>query len=119
MERDHKIGIWSVFSNPCFEVWLLLHFKRAPYNLFASQMKKELKKALSSDFPRYKETTDVFEYLRPRMEEARNRAIELEKSQRRTHDNLYDDSCNPFTEMHRFLEYLDGIREKNLHDNQV
>lgn len=109
----HDKGIRCIFSNPCFEVWFWLHMEdTAPHGLTAQQMKSRLKKALKPDFPRYSETTDIYEWLRDKREDARKRAERLHNSQKEVHQKVLSHECNPYTNMFQFLDYLDEVKSR-------
>ncbi|MFJ6775275.1 RloB family protein [Kitasatospora sp. NPDC091257] len=73
-----KKNIEVAFSNPCFEVWLLLHFKdyRRPAQSF-----KQLMPALDEAFPAgYGKTGMKFDLYAPRWRLAASRAKQLAES---------------------------------------
>ena len=108
----HK-GLYCIFSNPCFEVWFSLHFGNAPYGKTAKQMKQYVKDKLKKDFPEYCETTDVYEYLLPYQHEASVKAERLAISQSKVHEKVYSHECNPYTNMHMFIAYMNELKQKN------
>lgn len=54
----HK-GLEGIFSNPSFEIWFVLHFRKAPYGKSATDVKKMIKELVKDQIPDYKETTDI------------------------------------------------------------
>lgn len=113
LEGSHEKGLDCIFSNPSFEVWFVLHFKNAPFGCDAKKMKQETKKLLKDKYPDYCETTDIFDYLLDKQPSAVKRAKLLYKSQFEVHDCVYSHECNPFTNIHLFLDYMQEVRLKN------
>lgn len=113
LDGVHAKGLDCIFSNPSFEVWFVLHFKDAPYGCDAKKMKQEAKKLLKGQYPDYCETTDVFEYLLCRQPDALKRAGLLYNSQSQVHDSIYSHECNPFTNIHYFIDYMKEVQIRN------
>lgn len=86
-----------LLSNPCFEVWLLLHCKSLKTPLSSTAAIKELKKSLSVwnnyDKACYTETQKAF--LKSHINDAISRAKELKKFQ------------NPSSTVYKLLEFLE------------
>lgn len=108
----HK-GLYSIFSNPCFEVWFVLHFKEAPYGKNAEQMKQEIKDLVKDEYAQYKETTDIYKFLLPMQRGALKRARLLHNAQKKVHDTVYSHECNPYTDIFDFIDYMDRVRTDN------
>jgi hypothetical protein len=91
-----------VLSNPCFEYWYILHFRRTGSAYHTS---REVVSDLKGDFPSYeKSNTDIFEVIYPNTDAAIARSKEILKSQ--YHDNEDLRQCNPSTHVHRVVECL-------------
>ncbi len=103
-----KKGLYSIFSNPSFEVWFVLHFREAPYGKSADDMKRLVKKLL--ELPDYSETTDIYPLLLPKQIEALERAKKLYKSQKEVYDTVYCHECNPYTDMFEFIDYIESLK---------
>lgn len=106
-----KKGLYGIYSNPCFEVWFVLHYRTAPYGKTAMQMKSYLKSLISDS--EYSETTDIYEKLYPMQEEALKRARELHNSQELVHKTVYSHECNPYTDIFKFLDYMKVVKIQN------
>lgn len=111
-------GLDCIFSNPCFEIWFALHFGNAPYGKTAEQMKHYVKDKMRSVYglADYSETTDVFEILENKQEEACNRAKQLCLSQSQVYERVHSHECNPYTDMFKFIEYMKEL--KALRENE-
>lgn len=110
-EACHQVeaaGFFCVFSNPCFEYWLLLHFSytRAPYardghRTAAQNCERELREHL----PRYqKNFQGLFQSLLPGLPEAKVRATRILVDARRTGNE------NPSTRVHELVDYLQNLK---------
>lgn len=106
-----KKGLCCIFSNPSFEIWFIMHYKNAPYNLTAEQAKAEIKKLVKKDAPDYKETTDIFNILADKQEIACRRALLLHKAQSEVHEKVLSHECNPYTNIFEFIEYIKGVKK--------
>jgi len=105
-------GLSFVFSNPSFEVWFALHFGDVPHNLSAEKMKKHVKKHIKEKYPRYSETTDIYDFLADKQCEALKRSKILHKAQKNAYDTVYSHECNPYTNIFEFIDYVNEIKEK-------
>ena len=98
--RDNKLEV--ILSNPCFEYWYILHFKKtgAPFNT-----SQEVKSTLRQEHPAYRENdTTIFGVVYPRTSDAIKNSKEVLKERHRDTEDLSD--CNPSTHVHRIVEYL-------------
>lgn len=109
---QHK-GLYCIFSNPCFEVWFVMHFRNAPVGKSASEMKKLVCKLVEKKYPTYCETTDIFEYIDNKRNEAEQRAIRLHDQQELVFDDVLSHECNPYTNIFEFFEYLEKIKKND------
>lgn len=89
----HK-GLECIFSNPSFEVWFILHYRKAPYGKSAEDVKKIIKELVKKDKPEYKETTDIFDILLDKQDKAFKQAKELHNEQVKAHKSVFSHECN-------------------------
>lgn len=102
--------IEAITSVPCFEFWLLLHFKDTARPYSASGKKsvcdnviRDLKKYI----PHYAEgRAEVFEITYPHVDEASKRAERLEERQAEAATD------NPSTKVHWLVGYLQRLNDK-------
>ncbi|MFH1716656.1 MAG: RloB family protein [Planctomycetota bacterium] len=98
--RDNKLEL--ILSNPCFEYWYILHFRKtgAPFGT-----SREVKSALRQQHSSYCENdTTIFDVVYPKTGEAIKRSKEVLKEQHNDSEDLSD--CNPSTHIHKIVEYL-------------
>ena len=91
-----------ILSNPCFEYWYILHFRKtsAPFNT-----SQDAKSALRQKHPAYSESdTTIFDVIYPKTSDAIKRSKEVLKEQHNDAEDLSD--CNPSTHVHKIVEYL-------------
>lgn len=95
-------------SNPCFEVWYLLHFSKGHYFRDGQHAKQALKKQI----PNYNETTNLFPKLYPKTPVAmRNAVLRL-----RQRDTQFP---NPSTYIHKLLcQAFFGNQPQNVVNNE-
>ncbi|MCY3637187.1 MAG: RloB family protein [bacterium] len=104
MGLANDLGIQVAVSNPCFELWLLLHFEDKTAALTTSAAKRELAR---HDGTKGKGLEGSM-YM-PSRHEAADRARSLAK---RHHGNGTEfPNNNPSSGMYRFLSAVEGIRE--------
>jgi len=100
--------LFAIVSKPCFEVWLLLHYRysAAPHVPGGGMSSCDAAVAeLRANFPGYaKGHRRVFGDLLPLLDAALRNAERLE-----TH-NFAADSDNPKTKMHRLVAYLRSLK---------
>nr|VFK52442.1 MAG: RloB-like protein [Candidatus Kentron sp. TUN]VFK52967.1 MAG: RloB-like protein [Candidatus Kentron sp. TUN] len=100
-------GFRSACSWPCFEFWLLLHFRytRGPFVRDGKRTAAQnCEHALRSEMNDYRKgKTDVFVKLLPRLEEAKKRAIRALQNAKET------DERNSSTKVHQLVDYLQTL----------
>ncbi|WP_326821071.1 RloB family protein [Streptosporangium sp. NBC_01756] len=99
-------GVEVAFSNPCFEVWRLLHLKSAngTFGGICGQVVQRLPQEFHQTPGGIKHV--VPEQISGRFEAARKRALEM-NGQHPEHLPL--PSMDPYTDVHRFVEYGMGV----------
>ncbi|TKJ34124.1 MAG: hypothetical protein CEE38_18845 [Planctomycetes bacterium B3_Pla] len=103
--RDNKLEV--VLSNPCFEYWYILHFRKTSAPFHTSQ---DVKSALRQEHPSYCESdTTIFNIAYPKTADAIKHSKEVLKEQHNDAEDLSD--CNPSTHVHRIVEYLQGAAQ--------
>ncbi|MBV1929528.1 MAG: RloB family protein [Gammaproteobacteria bacterium] len=99
---------YAAVSIPCFEYWLLLHFKYTtkPYaETGTSSIGNEVLKELKGMIPEYaKGSNEIFSSLYPQLELAKKNA---ERSLQCANDNHTD---NPSTRVHELIDYLQNLK---------
>jgi hypothetical protein len=109
IDKANTNNLRVILSNPCFEYWYILHFKRtgSPYH-----SSRDVVSDLKSYFPNYdKGNADIFEEIYPRTDEATERSKEILRSQYHDEEDLRQ--CNPSTDVHRVVECILDIAEKS------
>jgi hypothetical protein len=98
--RDNEIEL--AISNPCFELWLALHF----CDQNAHITRKATTALLRKHIARYRKHV-AFDLLRPLYDEAVRRAKQLEKQRIENGDA----GGNPSTSVYRLTERIDELRK--------
>ena len=90
-------------SNPCFELWFLLHFTPNPgYMRDYDAVKKEL----SVGLPNYQKNSDVYSLLAANQATAIDNAKSLEQIQKQNKTDLMDVTVNPYTSVWKLVEAI-------------
>ena len=108
-EKPRELKIYASTSDPCFEYWVLLHYKFTdrPYKATGKKSACEL---VINDIRKYmpdyaKNSTDLFSKLWNNLEEAKNNASKIQSR------NTDGDFKNPSTNLHELVEYLQNIKK--------
>ena len=99
--RDNAIDV--AVSNPCFELWLLLHFQDQTAHIERDRVARLCRQHM----PGYKKEPRLCELLKPRQEEALTRAAQLDAWQA-TRGNAGE---NPSTGVHRLVRQVRAVRQ--------
>lgn len=97
-----------IVSNPCFEVWFLLHFRFSTASFpNGAAVVKELRKHLSE----YEKTNSVWPVIRTSTERAIDNAYSLEKHFNTLGYRWPSNECNPRTDVHHAVSIILGKSE--------
>jgi hypothetical protein len=101
----------AIVSDPCFEYWLLLHFKytRAPITAQGSSSPGDVAlKALRLEWSAYAKGASVFEYLRSRLNSAKSNSAAARLDAARTGNK------NPSTDVDLLIAHLEMLAVQQL-----
>ncbi|WP_048767772.1 RloB family protein [Oligella urethralis] len=108
LNRQQPIGKWhAITSVPCFEYWLLLHFKYTtqPFNNCASIIQQ-----LTGFLPSYSKGLDgLYHKLSDKMDKA------IANAQKATIEARNNRSDNPSTLVYQVVKHLQKIEKQTLH----
>lgn len=104
--QESSKSIRFIVSNPCIEVWFILHFK---YTTHQFKDSKEPKRELAKYIPGYEENMNVSEFLRPRLEEAEKNVEKLILHFESLDIKWGSIDCNPMTDVMEILKELDVV----------
>ena len=108
IDRARHLKMKSIKSVPCFEYWILLHFRvfAAPYNRTGNQSACDLCwRDVQAAWPAYRKNhKHLYTKLRPRLANARRRAEQGLAAARA------QGSHNPSTEIHRLLDAMEALK---------
>ncbi len=102
VNEAEKNSINIALSNPCFEIWFLLHFEFRQTNLSCSNTITNLKKYIEN----YSKTDDIFDKLIDHRQTAISHAKKLNEIHERRGNELYSHESNPSTQVFRLVEYI-------------
>ena len=98
-----------IVSNPCFEVWYLLHYEYSTRSYInADAVIKELRK----HYPEYEKTSDMYMILKEKMGDAITNSEKLEEFHSIEKHLHSDTGCNPYTDVHKLVKTLIEIDKK-------
>ena len=97
---EYPKKIFAINSVPCFEVWILLHFKYSSSPFSRTGMESACDKFLREG----RSTYFIFDLLKGQLDTAIDNAKRLEA------ENATTNSDNPGTQMHHLVEYLRALK---------
>ena len=103
--RARDCGIKVAFSNPCFEIWCLLHYRYSTAHVERGDAERELRNYV----PGYTKSADVYEALVSHQQAAFTHAARLRKH----HADVNEDHPeNPSTSVDRLVQELNALAEQ-------
>jgi hypothetical protein len=106
IQKMKNAGLEVAFSNPCFELWFLLHYTYSSSNLTSEQAKNELKKKYINDYD--KSMSGIYSILEPHQHAAMFAAEQLRKYHS---DNNNDEMSNPSTNVDKLVDFLESLKK--------
>ena len=97
-----KYHIIMITSNPCIELWFLLHFEYTTAWLSNNDVINKLKKY----YPKYEKNINIFPEIKDKVSEAIKNAKKLESFQLDNNKIIGMVDANPSTEMYKIVEEL-------------
>lgn len=103
-EHGYKI----IFSNPCFELWFLLHY--VDQNGYLKDCNAVLKKLTKKDLlPEYRKNSDVYQKLLPMQNMAMLRAKNRYRQLQKNNISFLSRISNPATNVFSIVDYLNQL----------
>lgn len=104
LARDSK-QVEFIVSNPCFEVWFLLHFR---YSTKPYQNSMEVVYELQSLFPEYEKNYDMSSVLGKKLDAAMKNAQKLKENYDKLQFNWPSNECNPRTDVPQIIKVINN-----------
>lgn len=103
VEKAEESDIKIALSNPCFEIWFLLHFELRQTRLSCNDAVDNLKKYVKD----YSKNEDIFYEIVDKRDTAISHAKKLNDIHRSQRNNeLYSPESNPSTQVFKLVEYI-------------
>jgi len=99
-------------SNPCFEIWYLLHYEatKTPYSTKKANIGlKKIENALEKYIKNYDKAECYYEELLDKQQQAVRNAEDLEAYHRKNGISLYGIKSNPSTQVFELVKYINNI----------
>jgi hypothetical protein len=104
VKKASVYGISVAMSNPCFELWFLMHYE---FTTRPMQNYDDVKKRLLQYMPGYEKSTDVFDSLNGKLCDAINNCKRLKQYHSNSGvRNLIDVSVAPYTNIWEIIEEI-------------
>ena len=108
-EHAKTKNIQIALSNPCFELWFLLHYKLILSQILRYEALVELKKYIKD----YKKNMDVYPILKDKQTDAILNARKLNKIHEKQNIDLFIRESNPSTQVFELVEFIQQLIENN------
>ena len=112
LQRAFRLAIASkynvVVSNPCFEIWYLLHYETIGSALTSAEAQRRLLKHISQ----YTKSVDVFATLEPLIDTANKNAVRLAAKYSGQADPVTKRACNPYSNAYELVGKLNEMRQR-------
>ncbi|MBT4936327.1 RloB domain-containing protein [Candidatus Peregrinibacteria bacterium] len=102
---EYKVQLINIVSNPCFEIWFLLHFKYTTKSFTSSPGGKKVWKKIIEEIPDKqfrkdyrKNDSDIYKKLKDNLKKGVENARNLEKYHKKNADQQ-----NPYTAVHQVV----------------
>lgn len=102
LKKSKKENIHIILSNPCFEIWFLLHYR---YSTRIYESNDAVVNDLQKYLPGYEKKSDIFDLLKDHSDDA----IKYSKKLKEYHQemgNVDIIDCNPSTDIYKIIETL-------------
>ena len=108
-EHAKTKNIQIALSNPCFEIWFLLHYKQIFSQISRQDVVKELKKFISD----YIKNQPINHLLKGKQDTAIAHAKKLNQIHQNKKTELISRESNPSTQVFDLIEFIQKITEMN------
>jgi len=111
IEKADKHLIKIALSNPCLELWYLIHYQ----NQTAGIERHDALRQLRTYIPNYEKGDDeIYSLIRDHQHDAIRRAKELNEQHTRNDINLLSHASNPSSQVFELVDHINAMTEKNL-----
>ena len=108
-EHAKTKNIQIALSNPCFELWFLLHYKK----IFSQISRKEVRGELKKFIPDYEKNKKINHLLKEKLSNAISGAKKLNEGHQKNRKELISIDSNPSTQVFELIEFIQQLIEKN------
>ena len=112
LELSEKYDIPIALSNPCFELWLILHYFYHSSTITHREAPDELRRYISD----YEKGMDIFDLIKDQIPNAIENAILLNRLHDRDGTNFFSTESNPSSQVYRIIEEINNMKNKSNQD---
>ncbi len=109
IEYAQNRNIQIALSNPCIELWFLLHFKQQRSNISRSEALEQIQKHIKD----YEKKGKVFTFLEDKLPRAIKHAKQLNEMHERDGTPLLCCNSNPSSQVFELVEFIQYLIDKN------
>lgn len=108
-EHAKTKNIQIALSNPCFELWFLLHHKQ----IFSPISRHDTIRELKTFIKDYEKNEKINHLLKDKLSNAISRAKKLNDTHQKKRTELISRDSNPSTQVFKLVEFIQQLIEKN------
>ncbi len=108
-EHAKTKNIQIALSNPCFEIWFLLHYKQ----IFSQITRQDTEKELKTFIKNYEKNQKINDILKEKLSHAINNAKKLNIIHETNSIPLFTRESNPSTQVFKLIEFIQQLIKKN------
>ncbi|MCD6229316.1 MAG: RloB domain-containing protein [Candidatus Diapherotrites archaeon] len=101
--------IQIALSNPCFELWFILHYDKTQSKISRQEAIQKLKKFIND----YKKNKNINDCLEDKQTTAIENAKFLNQMHKKENTPLNSTESNPSTQVFKLVEFIQALIEKN------
>ena len=104
-----------IFSNPCFEIWLLWHFENdLSYQGSREKLKRKIEKLIEENYWQLKNEPTLYDFVKDKLTSAQTNCEHRKKVLEQENIAPYSKKSNPYTNIDDLISKLIELKHKAL-----
>ena len=110
-----KLNAHIIFSNPCFEIWLLWHFENdLSYQGSREKLKRKIEKLIEENYWQLKNEPTLYDFVKDKLTSAQTNYEHRKKVLEQENIAPYSKKSNPYTNIDDLISKLIELKHKAL-----
>ena len=108
-----KLNAQIIFSNPCFEIWLLWHFENdLSYQTSREKLKRKIEKLIKENYWQLKNEPTLYDFVKDKLTSAQTNCEHRKKVLEQENIDSYSRKSNPYTNIDDLITELIKLMSK-------